>query len=223
MVNSQENPSSNQEGIHYRNTGLESNLGNALMTRQDQSVMKSPPMKPTSKIFRAILSIGVWICNGCSQPAKVETPSLFGGHAVGESSGAFAMREGLDIDPLAKCQQIIRSTFLEQSLASAQRCREFVDRGSYQINLRGPDPIQERIFQFTNWRVSLIILRFKESGRNMLVADFDARFTNSVPGRLWRTRDNVSLEIRPAEQFELFTGKPNDSGGFLVVVTPLKP
>jgi hypothetical protein len=178
-------------------------------------------MKQTRKIFGAILSIGVWICNGCSQPAQVETPSLFGGHAVGENSGAFAMREGLDIDPLAKCQQIVRSTVLEQSLASAQRCREFVDRGSYQINLRGADPSQERIVQFTNWKVSLIILRFKESERNKLLADFDARFKNSVPGRIWRTKDNVSLEIRPAEQLELFTGKPNDSDGFLVVATPL--
>jgi hypothetical protein len=192
------------------------------MPRQGKSIMESPPMKQTRKIFGAMLSIGVWICNGCSQPEKVETPSLFGGHAVGESSGAFAVREGQDIDPLAKCQQIIRSTFLEQSLASAQRCREFVDRGSYQINLRGAGPGQERIVVFTNWRVSSIILRFKESERSKLVADFDARFTNSVPGRIWHTKDNDALEIRPAEQLELFTGKPNDPDGFLVVVTSLK-
>jgi len=179
-------------------------------------------MNQIRKISCVMLSIGVSICNGCSQPAKLEPPSLFGGHAIGENSGAFAMREGQDIDPLAKCQQIIASTFLEQSLASAQRCREFVDRGSYQINLRGADPSQERVFQFTNWRVSLIILRFKESERSKLVADFDARFTNSVPGRIWRTKDNNSLEIRPAEQLGLFTGKPNDSDGFLVVVTSLK-
>ena len=192
------------------------------MPRQGQSIIESSPMKQTRRIFRAILSIGVWICNGCSQPAKVETPSLFGGHAIGESSAAFAAREGQDIDPLAKCQQIIRSTVLEQSLASAQRCREFVDRGSYQINLRSADPSQERIFQFTNWRVASIVLKFNESERSKLVADFDARFTNLVPGRIWRTKGNDALEIRPAEQLEQFTGKPNDSDGFLVVVTSLK-
>jgi hypothetical protein len=180
-------------------------------------------MKQIRQISYVILSIGVCICNGCSQPAKVESPSLFGGHAVGEGSGAFAAREGQDIDPLTKCQQIIRSTVLEQSLASAQRCRQFVDRGSYQINLRGADPSQERIFQFTNWKVSTIILKFKESERSKLVADFDSRFTNSVPGRLWRTKGNDALEIRPAEQLELFTGMPNDSDGFLLVVTSLKP
>jgi hypothetical protein len=179
-------------------------------------------MKRIRKISYVILSIGVWICNGCTQPAKVETPSLFGGHAIGESSGAFAVREGLDIDPLAKCRQIITSTVLEQSLASAQRCREFVDRGSYQISRRSADTSQERIFQFTNWSVSTIILKFKESERSKLVADFDGRFTNSMPGRLWRTKDNNALEIRPAEQFELFTGEPNDSDGFLVVVTSLE-
>ena len=131
------------------------------------------------------------------------------------------MREGLEMDPLAKCQQIIRSTFLEQSLASAQRCREFVDRGSFQINLRGAEPGQERIFRFTNWKLSLILLRFNESERNKLLTDLDARFTNSVPGRIWRTKDHESVEIRPAEQLEIFTGKPNDSDGFLLVVTPL--
>ena len=179
-------------------------------------------MKQIREIFHAILSIGVWICIGCSQPAKVETPSLFGGHAIGEGSGAFAVREGLDIDPLTKCKQIITSKVLEQSLASAQRCREFVDRGSYQISLQSADPSQERIFQFTNWRLSTIILKFKESERSKLVADFDARFTNSAPGRIWRTKDDDALEIRPAEQLELFTGKPNDSDGFLVVVTSLE-
>jgi len=192
------------------------------MSRQGQSIVESSLMKQIRRTFRAILSIGVCICCGCSQPAKVETLSLFGGHAVGESSGAFAAREGQDIDPLAKCRQIIGSTFLEQSLASAQKCREFVDRGSYQISLPGADPSHERIFQFTNWRVSSIVLKFKESERSKLVADFDARFTNLVPGRIWRTKDNDALEIRPAEQLELFTGKPNDSEGFLVAVTSLK-
>jgi len=179
-------------------------------------------MKQIRKVIHAILSVGVWVCNGCSQPAKFESPSLFGGHAIGEGSGAFAAREGQDIDPLEKCKQIITSTVLDQSLASAQRCREFVDRGSYQINLGSAGPSQERIIQFTNWRVSTIILKFEESERNKLEADFDARFTSSVPGRIWRTKDNDALEIRPAEQLELFTGKPNDSDGFFVVITSLE-
>ena len=172
------------------------------------------------RFLPAILSISASVCDSCSTVQPVR-PSLFLGHSIGEGSGTWASEEpNQDIDPLFKCQQMVRSPLLEQSLESTQRCREFVDHGSYQIDLRGFDGSHEKIFRFKNWRLSLIAARFGNAERSRVLADLDARFANSVSGKLWYDKQGNSIEILPVEQLEMFTGRSsNDTDGLLVVVS----
>jgi len=156
---------------------------------------------------------------GCSDSAKPESPTLFAGHAIGESSMAWAAKEpSQDIDPLGKCQQIIRSHLLEQSLESAQKCREFVDRGAYLIAVR--DSNGERLFRFTNWKLSMIVWTVAESERSRTLREFDSRFLNRIPGEAWSSKDGTRIEVLPIDQLKLFTGRPvTTKDGFLVVVS----
>src|SRR5262249_29253104 len=91
------------------------------------------------KLLASTLCVPVSMAIACSNSPKPENPTSFMGHVIGESSMAWAAEEpSQDMDPLSKCQQMIRTPILEQSLASAQNCRVFVDQGTYLIDLRDP-------------------------------------------------------------------------------------
>jgi hypothetical protein len=108
---------------------------------------------------------------------------------------------------------------LDQSLPSAQKCRQFVNSGSYLIDIQNPDQPMERVFQFTNWRVSVIVLKYASAERTHVVKDFDSRFSSRVPGQSWVASGREAVEIRPIQQLEAFTGTPDASDAFLVVVS----
>jgi hypothetical protein len=141
------------------------------------------------------------------------------GHAIGESSMAWSSEENFDTDPLSRCQEIVRSTVLEQRLESAQRCQDFVNRGSYLIDLREAKNPSAKVFKFTNWRLSLFIVQLADEERARVTAELDSHFAKIVPGKVWGGKDGATIEIRPPEQLSLITGKPASSGGFLVVVS----
>jgi len=172
------------------------------------------------KLLATALCVPVSMAIACSNSPKPENPTSFMGHVIGESSMAWAAEEpSQDIDPLSKCQQIIRSRLLEQSLASAQNCRAFVDQGTYLIDLRDPKGLSERVFQFTNWRLSMIVVQLGNNERSRVVAELNSHFVNSIPGRSWRGKDGTLIELQPAEQLRLITGNPTNLDGFLVVVS----
>jgi hypothetical protein len=125
-----------------------------------------------------------------------------------------------DIDPLSKCQEIIRSPLLEQSLPSARKCHAFVDQGTYLIDMRGQNGQSEKVFRFTDWRLSMIVVRFGNNERSRTIAELNSDFVNIVPGRSWHGKDGVVIELQPVEQLRLITGNPAnlDGDGFLVVV-----
>jgi hypothetical protein len=114
---------------------------------------------------------------------------------------------------------MLRSPLLEQSLPSAKKCRDFVNSGSYTIDSKKSGQPTERVFQFANWRVSLIVLKYSSGERSRVVKEFDSRFSSSVPGQSWRASSGEIIEIRPIEQLKLFTGTPDASDAFLVVVS----
>jgi len=170
------------------------------------------------RILPVTLSAYMSVVAGCSDSSQA--PTLFVGHAIGEGSGAWATHEpNQAIDPLSRCQQIIRSPLLEQSLPSAQKCRAFVDGGSYVIDIKESDQPSEKVFQFANWQVAVIILKYAGGERSRVVKEFDSRFSSGVPGQSWRAIGGEIIEIRPIEQLELFTGTPDASDAFLVVVS----
>jgi hypothetical protein len=172
------------------------------------------------KVSAVILSTAISFVVGCSDSAKPKAPTLFSGHAIGEGSAAWATNEpNQAIDPLSRCQQIVRSTVLEQSLPSAQKCLQFVNNGSYIIDRKESGQPMERVFQFTKWRVSVIVLKYASGERTRVVKAFDSRFSSRVPGQSWVAAGEEAVEIRPIEQLELFTGSPDSSDAFLVVVS----
>jgi len=156
-------------------------------------------------------------CTSCSKSADSIPPTLFAGHAIGEGSQAWAARENQQTDPLSKCQQILSSPLLNQSLESARGCRKFVDMGSYLIDIRNPNDEDERFFQFTNWRLSTIILWFREDNRASVIADFDARFLQKVHGETWRTKEGNYVQIRPIQEMRLLTGVSRPDGLIAVI------
>jgi len=147
---------------------------------------------------------------------------LFANHAIGESASTWALEEGgQEIDPLSKCQQMIWSQLIEQSLDSAKKCREFVDQGSYAIQVRGREEVQ-KVFLFRRWRLSTIVIRFDEAERRRIAADFNSRFAVRVPNQSWQSADGDFVEIRPVNDLEFFVGSPSHDSGFIVVVSPIE-
>jgi hypothetical protein len=187
-----------------------------------QCIVRRPraSMAVLHKVLAVILSAGLSVVVGCSDSGKPKGPTLFSGHAIGEGSEAWASHEpNQAIDPLTRCQQIVRSTVLDQSLPSAQQCRGFVIYGVYEIDIKESGQPMERFFQFKNWRVLVIVLKYATAERTRVVKEFDSRFSSRVPGQSWVTSDGEAIEIRPIEQLEHFTGTPDTSDAFLVVIS----
>jgi hypothetical protein len=113
---------------------------------------------------------------------------------------------------------MIRSPYLEQSLPTAQKCRTFVDQGTYLIDLKDPNGLSERVFRFTDWKLSLIVVRLGNNERSRVVAEFNSHFVNNIPGESWHGKDGAIIELRPVEQLTPITGNPANSDGFLIVI-----
>jgi hypothetical protein len=156
----------------------------------------------------------------CSNTPKPKPRTSFMGHAIGESSMAWSSNENFgDTDPLSKCQEIVRSPLLDQRLESARRCQDFVNSGTYIIDLRETKNPSAKVFKFTNWTLSLFVVAFADEERARVTAELDSQFTKLVPGQVWAGKDGATIEIRPPEHLSLITGKPASSGEFLVVVS----
>ena len=176
-----------------------------------------PQMLKLPVLLASILSATTF---ACSNTPKANPRTSFMGHAMGESSMAWSSKENFgDTDPLSKCQEIVRSRLLDQRLESAQRCQDFVNRGSYVIDLRETEKPSAKVFKFTNWTLSLFIVAFADEERARVTAELDSHFAKIVPGKVWAGKDGATIEIRPPEQLGLITGKPASSGEFLVVVS----
>jgi hypothetical protein len=165
-----------------------------------------------------------WACwlsaTSCSHSPEVPPRTAFLGHAIGENSMAWGSEEATsDPDPLSKCQQIIRSPELQRYLDADRRCQDFVDRGDYFIVLRDPDGKRQRFYRFTNYVVSLMAFQFGKEERDRVVEELDSHFTKVTSKSAWRGKDGALIEILPGEQLSLFTGKPENSEGFLVVIS----
>jgi hypothetical protein len=178
------------------------------------------PMRKMLKLPAVLACMLSATAFACSNTPKPKPRTSFMGHAVGESSMAWNSKENFgDTDPLSKCQEIVRSPLLDQRLESAQRCQDFVDRGSYLIDLRETKNPSAKVFRFTNWTLSLFVVSFANEERARVTAELDSRFAKIVPGKVWSGEDGATIEIRPPEHLSLMTGKPASPGEFLVVVS----
>ena len=126
-------------------------------------------------------------------------------------------------DPLSKCQEIVRSALSMQSPDSARQCQEFVNHGNYSIILREPNTKREKLFRFSDWTLSLMVVQFGQEERNRVVTELDSHLENVVSNSVWHGKDGAVIEIRPAEQLRPLTGESTNSDGFIVVVSVANP
>jgi len=146
------------------------------------------------------------------------------GHAIGESSMAWGSEEPTsDPDPLSKCRQIVHSAVLEQYLDAEKRCQEFINHGDYSIVLRDPNRKRQRFYRFTNYVVSLMALQYGDEERDRVIEELNSHFAKVQSNRVWRGKDGAIIEIGPGEQMNLFTGGPENSDGFVVVISIAEP
>ena len=146
------------------------------------------------------------------------------GHTLGENSMAWGSEEPADEpDPLSKCQEIVRSALSMQSPDSARQCQEFVNHGNYSIILREANTKREKLFRFSDWTLSLMVVQFGPEERNRVVTELDSHFENVVSNSVWHGKDGAVIEIRPAEQLRPLTGESTNSDGFIVVVSAANP
>jgi hypothetical protein len=178
--------------------------------------------KQTTQFLRTAWAFGL-IAISCSDPEKPQR-TAFMGHTIGENSMAWGSEELVDEpDPLSKCQEIVRSPVVEQSTDSARQCQDFVNHGNYSITLRNPNTQRERLFRFSGWTLSLLVVQFGHEERSRVVVELNSHFKNVVPNSVWHGKDGAVIEIRPAEQLPPFTGKPTNSDGFIVAVSVANP
>ena len=141
------------------------------------------------------------------------------GHTIGESSMGWALVENNNIDPLSNCQTILRSPLLDGLQELAQNCQNFVSDGNYLIIVQDAVTHRERAYHFRKWKVALMVTQLQHEDENDLIIKFNSRFAVVEPGKKWLGSDGASIEIRPNEDFALFTGNTPKLDGFLVVIS----
>ena len=180
------------------------------------------------KVRRTEIAAMFWACclsaTSCSHSPQAPPRTAFMGHALGENSMAWASEEPTsDTDPLSKCQQIIHSAELQQYLDAQGRCQDFVEHGNYSIVLREPNRKRQRIYRFTHYVVSLMVVQYGNEERDRVIEELDSHFATIASKTDWRGKDGALIQIRPGEQLSLFTGRPETSEGFLVVISLGEP
>jgi len=172
-----------------------------------------------------VMLCACWVsATSCSHSPERAPRTAFMGHALGENSATWSSEESTsDPDPLSKCQQIIHSAALEQYLDAEGRCRDFVNRGDFSIVVRGPNLKKQRFYRFSDYKISLMVVQYENEQRDRVVEELDAHFAKVVSNSVWRGKDGASIEIRPGEQWSAFTGRPENPGGFLVLISVGEP
>ena len=159
------------------------------------------------------------VSSSCSSKSKPPAPTVFMGHTIGESSMGWASAENSNGDPLSNCQAIIRSPLLEGFREQTEECRKFVNNGDYLVIIPDSPTRRARAYRFMNWRLVLIVIQLRREDEDNLIMELNSRFTVAEKGKEWLGEDGASIEIRPNEEFRLFTGKTLKLDGFLVVIS----
>jgi hypothetical protein len=123
-------------------------------------------------------------------------------------------------DPLSRCQELLRSSFLNVLPDVTQKCQEFVKNGNYLIILQDGSRLgRERAYKFIGWKLALIVVQLPRERESDLIKELNSHFAVVEPGKKWLGNDGAAIEIRPNAEYSLFTGKTSKSDGLLVVVS----
>src|SRR6266478_688465 len=166
-----------------------------------------------------ILVCSLITCYSCSGKPKPPTPTAFMGHTIGESSMGWSSSENTT-DPLSRCQELLRSSFLNVLPDVTQKCQEFVNNGDYLIILQDGNRLgRERAYKFIGWKLALIVVQLPHENESDLIKELNSHFAVVEPGKKWLGNDGAAIEIRPNAEYIFFTGKTSKSDGLLVVVS----
>jgi hypothetical protein len=173
---------------------------------------------------RNSLSILILVCSlityySCSGKPKQPTPTAFMGHTIGESSMGWSAEENTG-DPLSRCQEVLRLSVLKGLEELAQKCQDFVENGNYLIIVRDTHELErKRAYRFADWKLALIVEQLPYGEKDNLIMELNSHFAVVEPKKRWLGKDGAAIEIRPNEEFRLFTGETARFDGFLVVVS----
>ncbi len=166
-----------------------------------------------------ILVCSLITCYSCSGKPKQPTPTAFMGHTIGESSMGWSSEENTG-DPLSTCQEVLRLSVLKGSEELAQKCQDFVENGNYLIIVQDAhEHDRKRAYSFVDWKLALIVEQLPYGEKDNLIMELNSHFAVVEPKKRWLGKDGAAIEIRPNEEFRLFTGKTAKFDGFLVVVS----
>jgi len=166
-----------------------------------------------------VLACSLLMCSSCSDSPTRPTPTAFKGHTIGESSMQWGSSENTN-DPLSRCQELLRSPFLDVLPDVTQKCQEFVNNGDYLIILQDGNRLgRERAYRFIGWKLALIVVQFPREYESDLIKELNSHFAVVEPGKKWLGNDRAAIEIRPNAEYIFFTGKTSKSDGLLVVVS----
>ena len=141
------------------------------------------------------------------------------GHTIGESSMQWSSSENTT-DPLSRCQELLRSSFLNVLPDVTQKCQTFVNNGDYLIILQDGSRLGgERAYRFIGWKLALIVVQLPREYESDLIKELNLHFAAVVPGKKWLGSDGAAVEIRPNAEYSLFTGKTSKYDGLLVVIS----
>jgi len=166
-----------------------------------------------------VLACSLLMCSSCSDSPKPPTPTAFMGHTIGESSMQWSSSENTS-DPLSRCQELLRSSFLNVLPDVTQECQRFVNNGDYLIILQDGSRLGgERAYRFIGWKLALIVVQLPREYESDLIKELNSHFAVAEPGKKWLGNDGAAIEIRPNAEFSLFIGKTSKYDGLLVVVS----
>jgi len=141
------------------------------------------------------------------------------GHTIGESSMQWSSSENTN-DPLSRCQELLRSSFLNVLPDVTQKCQGFVNDGDYLIILQDGSRLGgERAYRFIDWKLALMVVQLPREHESDLIKELNSHFAVVEPGKKWLGKDGAAIEIRPNAEYSLFIGKTSKYDGLLVVVS----
>ena len=92
--------------------------------------------------------------------------------------------------------------------------------GNYLIIVQDAHALdRKRAYSFVDWKLALIVEQLPYGEKDNLIMELNSHFAVVEPKKRWLGKDGAAIEIRPNDQFRLFTGETAKFDGFLVVVS----
>jgi hypothetical protein len=156
---------------------------------------KTELTRPALRFLVLSASLMALSCNRKIEPPRVTS---YEGHSLGENSMAWSAAENqLESDPLEACKEIVRSGSNPNS-KEAGACQHFILTGDYTVDLKNWRSGRKRIFWFTAWKLSGMLIEYPADQTNAILKDLTLRF-GSPSANQWRGPDRATISNYPRQ------------------------